>query len=316
MPRDAITLRQLEAFVALVDARHFRRAASRLEISQPTLTSRINGLERVLGRRLFERSHTGTLPTAFGRDLVTDARRVLDAHRTLVDRAKAGTDAPAGTYRLGVTPTVGPYLLPYILPDLHRRYATLKFVVREDAPRDLVHDLLAGRHDVALTPLPVEDSTRLTVTPLFEEPLLLVMAADHRLAKQARIRAEDLRGEPVLTLEEHHHFHRQVEDLCHHLGARLMRDYEGTSLDTLRHMVVMGLGVAFLPTLYVQSEIHQPEVLRVVQMEGRPIRRTYALVWRSTTAHPEMFAQLASDIRASVAQRLGTLVEPLESTEE
>jgi LysR family hydrogen peroxide-inducible transcriptional activator len=309
-------LRQIEAFLVLAEVPHFRRAAARLEISQPTLSSRIAGLERALGARLFERSPTGTLLTAAGRDLLPDARRVLEASRDLVDRARSIGTGPAGTYRLGVTPTLGPYLLPHVLPDLHRRYAGLKLFVREDAPRDLEHDLLAGEHDLLLTPMPVEETARLTVVPLFREPLLLTMAADHRLAKKRRVRPTDLRDEPVLTLEEHHHYHRQVERLARRMGARLLRDYEGTSLDTLRHMVVMGMGVAFLPALYVRSEIHQRDELCVTQVEGKAMERVHALAWRSSAAHPELFRRLSMDVRDGVRRKLAGTVHTVDDDED
>ncbi|RKY21265.1 MAG: hydrogen peroxide-inducible genes activator [Planctomycetota bacterium] len=312
MTASKVTIRQLEAFLTLAEVGHFRRAALRMGISQPTLTSQIAALERGLKVRLFERSPAGTLVSVKGRDLIQDARRVVEAHRALLDRASSSPEGPAGTYRLGITPTLGPYLLPHILPDLHRRYAGLKLFVREDAPRDLEHDLLAGAHDLALTPTPLEATGQLSVVPLFREPLLLVTSADHRLAHQRRVLPEDLAGEPVLTLQEHHHFHRQVEQLCHRLGARLLRDYEGTSLDTLRHMVVMGMGVAFLPALYVESEIHQPDVLHVTQIHGERIERIHALVWRNSVPHPELFRQLSADIRDTVRTRLAGLVETVD----
>jgi LysR family hydrogen peroxide-inducible transcriptional activator len=314
-PPQIPNLRQIEAFLELAEVPNFRRAAARLDISQPTLSSRIAGLEKALARRLFERSQSGTLLTAAGRELLPDARRVLEASRGLVARARSLGEGLAGTYRLGVTPTLGPYLLPHVLPDLHRRYAGLKLFVREDAPRDLELGLLAGEHDLLLTPMPVEETERLTVVPLFREPLLLAMAADHRLARSPRVRPTDLRGEPVLTLEEHHHYHRQVEGLARRMGARLLRDFEGTSLDTLRHMVVMGMGVAFLPALYVRSEIHQRNELRVTQVEGKAMERVHALAWRSSAAHPELFRRLSQDVRAGVQRKLSGTVHSVDDDE-
>ena len=306
----APSLRQLQYFIALAKAASFRRAAARLRISQPTLTSQVAALEARLAIRLFERSRTGSLLTPAGGALLPGARRVVEEFRGFVDHAESMSHGPAGTYRLGVTPTLGPYLLPYVLPEIHRRYGALKFYVREGAPRRLEDDLVAGEHDLILTPLPVEASD-LIVVPLFREPLRLVLSAEHPLARRTRIEPADLRGEPVLTLQEHHLFHRQIDQLCERLGARVLRDYEGTSLDTLRQMVVMGMGVAFLPALYVRSEIHQPEELRVASVAGETMERTHALVWRPSSPARPLFQRIGDDIRGLAAERLAEQVTPV-----
>ena len=199
------------------------------------------------------------------------------------------------------------------MPALHRRYTALKLSVREDAPRDLEVDLATGKHDLILTPLPIDDS-RLTVVPLFREPLKLILPADHRLAERTHINRRDLEGESILTIEEHHHFHRQIEQLCSRLGAQLRRDYEGTSLDTLRHMVVMGMGVAFLPNLYIRSEIHRPSELRVATLRGEVIERTHALAWRVSSPARPLFRQISDLIRTLVAQDLADVLHPTLAT--
>jgi LysR family hydrogen peroxide-inducible transcriptional activator len=310
MDRSLPTLRQLEYFVAVAEASSFRRAAERLQVSQPTLTNQILALEQTLGLSLFERSRAGTTRTAATRELLPGARRVLEASQALVDQAEALSRGPAGTYRLGVTPTLGPYLLPHILPTIHRRYAALKLYVREAAPRDLEAGLADGEHDLILTPLPIGEA-RLTVQPLFEEPLKLVLPADHRLAGKKRIGRKDLAGEAVLTIQEHHHFHRQIQQLCERLDARVLRDYEGTSLDTLRHMVTMGMGIAFLPALYVRSEIHRPRELRVTTVHGEPVHRTHALAWRSSSPTRQLFQEIANEIRTVAGRALSDDVRSL-----
>jgi LysR family hydrogen peroxide-inducible transcriptional activator len=297
------SLRQVEYFVAIAAASSFRRAAQQLSITQPTLTHQIAAFEEALGVQVFERSRSGTMLTAAGRELLPNARRVLEESNGLIDRARAVSRGPGGTYRLGVTPTLGPYLLPTILPGLHRRYGELKFYVREDAPRDLESGLAAGEYDLILTALPV-DEAGWVVAPLFHEPLKLVLSAEHPLADSAEIDRADLRGESVLTIESHHHFHRQIQDLCRRLGAQLLRDYEGTSLDTLRQMVVMGMGIAFLPALYVRSEIHRPSELTVGEVRDEVIERTHALVWRPSSPARRLFREIADEIRRTVEQEL------------
>lgn len=310
MDRGHPSVRQLECFVAVAEHSSYRRAAERLRASQPTLTNQIAALEAQMGVRLFERSRAGTVLTPIGRELLAGARRVLEEVRGLVAQAEAASRGPAGTYRLGVTPTLGPYFLPHVLPAIHKRYAALRLYVREGAPRVLEAGLASGDFDLILTALPVEEP-RFTVVPLFREPLKLVMPADHRLANRSRIDRRDLVGESVLTIEVHHHFHRQIADLCERLGAHVRRDYEGTSLDSLRQMVVMGMGIAFLPALYVRSEIHRPRELRVAAVHGEVIERTHALAWRETSPAGALFREIANELIAKAFRDFKDEVRPV-----
>ncbi|MFV1979349.1 MAG: hydrogen peroxide-inducible genes activator, partial [Myxococcota bacterium] len=287
------TIRQIRYFLAVADASSFRGAAARMRVSQPTVTQQVLALEEAFGIQLFERSRAGTKLSPAARELVPTARRVLEEFQGLCDQVESLARGPSGTYRLGVTPTLGPYLLPHILPEIHRRYSEIKLYVREDVPRNLEAGLAASDHDLILTALPV-DEDRLTVVPLLHEPLKLVMSAEHRLAKKRRIYRQDLAGESILTIEEHHHFHQQIQRLCDRLGAHALRDYEGTSLDTLRQMVVMGMGIAFLPALYVRSEIHRPSELRVTSVHDEDIHRTHVLAWRNSSPAHLLFEQLAN----------------------
>jgi len=300
---DRLTLRQIKYFTAVAEHGSFRRAADRLDVTQPTLTAQIAALEKTLETQLFERSRSGTWPSSAGRELLPSARRVLEEVRGFHDHATTLSSGMEGTYRLGVTPTLGPYLLPSILPEIHERYAGLKLYVREAAPVDLEEDLKNANHDVILTTEPVL-SHDFVITPLFREPLKLAMAREHRLARKARINRSDLVGEKVLTIGEHHLFHRQIADLCERLGADLQRDYEGTSLDTLRQMVVMGMGVAFLPALYVKSEIRDRDELRIADIEGAKVFRNHALVWRPASPARNLFRGLAEQIRNIVTTDL------------
>jgi len=307
MPQGKPSLRQLEYFLAVADCASFRRAAERLGISQPTLTAQISALEKLLGVRLFERSRSGTRLAPVGRELLANARRVIEEVDGFVEVADTVRNGPGGTYRLGVPPTLGPYLLPYLLPDLHRQYANLRLYVREDTQRDLETGLASGRHDLVLCPLPL-DSNEFVVKPLFREPVKLVVHEDHELARRERVAAADLENADILSIEEHHRFYRQVEQLCQRLGARLSRDYQGTSLDALRHMVVMGMGHAFLPALYVMSEIHDQSQLVVTEIEGEPVVRVHALVWRAASPSRAFFQRLAGDMQDILARRLPRVV--------
>src|SRR5690606_34306914 len=165
-----VSLRQLEYFVAVAQSRSFRRAAEKLGVSQPTLTAQIATLEQSIGARLFERGRSGTIQSPIGRELLRDARRVLEEFEGFIDRVHALTSGPGGTYRLGVARTVGPDLLPHILPAIHREYAAVMFHVREDMPGALEDGLVDGQYDLIIIPLPI-GSRQLAHVPLCREPL-------------------------------------------------------------------------------------------------------------------------------------------------
>ena len=304
---ERITLKQIRYFLAVAEAGSFRRAADVLGVTQPTLTAQVAVLEEILDTLVFERTRVGTQPTPTGRELIPRARAVLEQAEGFCDLASSITEGLGGTYRLGVTPTLGPYLLPHILPSIHSEYVNLKLYVREDAPSDLEQDVINAHHDLVMTTQPVM-SQELIVAPLFDEPLKLVIAKDHRLATKKRINSSDIFGEQVLTIGEHHLFHRQITDLCQRLGAVVRRDYEGTSLDTLRHMVVMGMGIAFLPALYVKSEIRDRDELRVADIHGVEERRSHVLAWRASSPARGLFKSLADKITAVAKEKLSDVL--------
>ena len=305
------TLKQLQYFIAVADCASFRGAADELRVSQPALTTQIAALEQCLDISLFERSRAGTLLSPEGRELLHRARQVVLAARGLKEQAAIVGKGHQTTYRLGVPPTLGPYLLPNVLPDLHARFKNLKLYVREAPPKALRHSLAAGDYDLAIVPLPLT-ADELSIEPLFTEPLKFVVPADHPLAGHNRISPAKLRGEKVLTLEHQHHFHHQVQEICQRLGADIQRDYEGTSLDTLRQMVVMGMGVAFLPGLYVHSEMHNPEALHVSELKGRPVLRQHGLVWRASAPGRSFYRELARAMREIIRSRLSNVVSTMD----
>ncbi|MBT5483314.1 MAG: hydrogen peroxide-inducible genes activator [Gammaproteobacteria bacterium] len=286
-----ISLKQLRYY--LVAAKHdsLRQAARELKISQPSLSAQLQKLEEVLAIELFERSRGGITLTPLGRDLLKQAQQAVNAAEVIIDAANFATKGPSGTFGLGASPTLGPYSLPWILPEVHKKYGGVKFFVREEVPDALAEGLYNGRYDLILTTLPLKEDG-ITVMPLFREPLYLVMNRQHPLAYNNSIRADQLAGLEILTLEEHHLLFRQVEDLCKQFKAEILRDYEGTSLDSIRQMVYMEMGVAFLPALYIRSEILDRDELSVVSITGEPIDRVHALVWRDTSPQRSFYREL------------------------
>jgi len=303
-----LTLRQLTYLVAIADERHFGRAANRVHVAQPTLSTQFAELERKLGTRLIERSRSGVTVTPLGRDIVDRARKVLADVQEIIDLAASEAQSFAGSLKLGVPPTLGPYLLPHVVPEMHARYPQLKLYVQEGTPRGIQDALAAGELDMVLTPMPI-DNRVLQVQSLFREQLRIVCAPDHRFASYDRVTLNDLQGEKVLTLESGHHLHDQVRGLCDSYGAELLYDYEGTSLDTLRHMVGMGVGISFFPELYILSEIRSDRELKVLQLEEAELSREMCMAWRANshvgTLGQEMrpLIQAAFEARYSAALR-------------
>ena len=300
------SLRQLEYLVALSQELHFRRAAERVQVTQPTLSAQLQELEKRLKAPLIERGVKGVMLTPLGVEVAARARNVLAQVQDIRDLASASQHGFDGTVRLGVPPTLGPYLLPHIVPHLHTTYPSMKLYVREERPGNAVTQLLAGSHDLTIVPRPVQNQD-VVVRPLFAEPLRLICAPDHPLVEREQVRLKDLAGEKVLAMEVGHHLHDRVSRLCEECGAELLRDYEGTSLDTLRHMVGMGVGLAFLPNLYIHSEIRNRNEVSVLNLTGPNLQREIALVWRSTAVHGELYGEMADLIRRVVGDELAML---------
>lgn len=296
------TIRQLSYLVALSDELHFRRAAERVNVTQPTLSMQIQELERRLGASLVERNQGKVMLTPLGGKIVERARYVLSEIQEIEDLAASAQHGLHGTVRLGVPPTLGAYLLPHIVPSLHTRHPDLKLYVKEGKPIDLQAQLQAGSLDLIISPLPISQSD-LVVERLFREPLRLVVANDHDLAIKQVVERSDLDGQNVLTIERGHHLYEQVRVLCEEFGATLLRDYEGTSLDTLRLMAGMGVGIAFLPALYIRSEISERDKLKVLEFSTSNLHRQIGLVWRQRSVHAEQFSEIAEMVRSTCAER-------------
>lgn len=291
-------LRQLEYLVAIADTHHFRRAAERVNTSQPTLSEQLKALEERLGVQLVERTRSQVLLTPIGSQVVEIARRMLSDANEIRALAQSGGKGLAGVLRLGLPSTIGPYLLPRVIPDLHASHPELKLYVREELPNRLPRGLQDGLHDVIITLLPVRGAD-LVSQPLFRETLYLAVASDHPMAEKRAARRDDLDGEDVLTLGPGHQLHDVVIALCEEFGAKLRYEYEGTSLDTLREMVAMGLGITFLPGLYVRSALVRDDTIKTLELEGRSIYRTLGIVWRKSSARQASYERLAQIIRDS-----------------
>ncbi|MGA1741748.1 MAG: LysR family transcriptional regulator [Pseudohongiellaceae bacterium] len=257
------SIRQLEYFVNIAMSSNFRKAAQKLNISQPTLTSQIATLEEALGVKLFERSRAGTLLSPAGRELLPLVRKLLEQFQQVMDQADSSNRELSGTFKIGVSPTIGPYLFSKVLIELHKRYPRLKLHVREGVPQELEQGLDNGDYDFILTMLPMHSSEN-RVRALFIEPIFIVLSQDHPLANKEILEGKDLYNQDVLTMDERHHLHRQIATLCERYTAHAQRKFASNSLNTLKQMVIMNMGIAFMPGLYINARITEDDKLKLL----------------------------------------------------
>jgi LysR family hydrogen peroxide-inducible transcriptional activator len=290
------SLQQLRYLAILSETLHFRRAAERANVTQPTLSAQLAALEDKLGVQLVERSRARVVMTPEGEEIATRARRVLAEVDEIVEIARRGQQALGGTIRVGVVQSLGSYFLPLVIPDLHTGYPDLRLYVREGLAADLMARLEQGSLDLLFLPLPVTGAD-LDMARLFREPLLATAANDHPIAALERVPRDRLAGERILTLETGHRLHDQVRRICAETGAEISLDYGATSLDTIRQMVAMGLGISLLPALYVRSEVRPNQLVTARPLAGPQPFRAVGMVWRGRAARSAEFRELAQAIR-------------------
>mgnify|MGYP000002843355 FL=1 len=286
------TLRQIEIFVRLAEMENMGEAAMALGLTQPALSQQLRALEGRLGLRLFERVPKGMQLTPSGRNILEPARAVLRANRDFRDTADHVAARLAGSIRFGVTPTIGPYLMPKVIKVLHRRHPDLRLFIREGIPALQQADLAAGELDMILSPMPVR-GRGLHVEPLFREPLRIVAPPDDPLLSLDTLTEADFSGRTFLTLDHRHHYHRQLTEICEQLGATILADYEGPSLDSLQQMAGSGVGLAMLPELYIRSEAGGLDVVRIAEPAGWAQYRSVAAAWRANAAFAGLYAEVA-----------------------
>lgn len=291
------TFRQLEYLVAVADLHHFGRAADTCHVSQPTLSQQLRALEERLGVTLIDRRVSGAELTPVGREITARARRLIVEVQDIRDLARRAGECLIGTLRFGVTPTLGPYLMPPIVAALHREQPDLRLHIREGIPDEQALALSRGALDMLLGPLPI-DGAELELMPLFRERLSIVASPDHPLAVRTDLTIADLHGAQVLSLDPSHHLHRQVAAICAEHGMSLLRDYEGTSLDSVHQMAASGVGLAVLPELYIRSAVGGRAGIDILNPRGWTFTRSIAAAWRSSAAYGQVYRTIAERIQA------------------
>ena len=298
-----MNLRDLKYLVALADLRHFGKAADACFVSQPTLSTPIRKLEDELGVVRVERAPRTVMLTAAGLDVVQRARRIVADVEQMREAARRSRDPESGTLRLGVFPTLGPYLLPHVVPTLRARFPQLELLLVEEKSDELLQRLREGKLDAALLALPLHDD-QLHAEFLFEEPFVLAAPQQHPLAGRSALDAAELSDETLLLLEDGHCLRDQALDVCRLSGAREKSGFRATSLETLRQMVAAGVGVTLLPALSVHEPIAQPANIRLVPFRGTAPSRRIALVWRKSSALDAFLHQLGDAIGGATRAQL------------
>ena len=296
----SMTLTEMRYISALDKTRHFGKAADLCHVSQPTLSVAIKKVEQQIGAPLFERGATEIRTTPLGEQIVDQIKRVLDEALRLEEIATQNRDPLKGPLRVGVIYTIAPYLLPSLIPVLHRLAPEMPLFLREDFTGNLLPALKDGELDVLVLALPV-DMPGVVTQKVYEEPFRVVVPASHAWAQRTSIKHDELAGEHLLLLGSGNCFRDQVLEACPrlHRSEGLSGSLEGSSLETIRHMVASGAGIAVMPSSAADPLVNrepmvkvlpfeEPETTKRIVTEGAgKIGRTVGLAWRATFPRPK-----------------------------
>jgi LysR family hydrogen peroxide-inducible transcriptional activator len=292
-----MNLRDLQYLVALAETRHFGHAALRCHVSQPTLSAQLRKLEEFLGVSLIERRPRRVGLTPAGEAVVERARRMLRDAEDIRALARASQDPLGGQLKLGLIPTLGPYLLPRIAPRIQKALPKLQLMLHEYQTAPLVDRVVAGDLDVAILALPA-DTKGLVTRSLFAEAFMIAMPENHRLAARKRLKIGDLAGEKLLLLEEGHCLRDQALEVCARAGTE-EQDFRATSLETLRQMVAAGLGITLLPRLAAEGPFASARGLVMRPFSPPAPSRVIGAAWRRSTSRGTAIAAICDIIGRS-----------------
>ena len=285
-----LTLRQLQYFVALAELRHFGKAAEKCCVTQPALSMQMKELEDALGMQLIERRRGALELTAEGREIAGRAHIVLNTVRDLQDYARHRSQTLVGDLRLGIIPSVAPYLLPKILPEVQARYPELQLKLHERLTQNLVAELIDGSLDAIILALPVPDS-RAEAVQLFDDRFLLARPRASPGAKKRRVSLAGLKNEKLLLLNDGHCLRDQALSYCHSIARDMLSEFGASSLSTIMKMVANGYGVTLLPEIAAASELADSRIELLHFAPPEP-KRTIGLAWRKTSTRKKDFVAL------------------------
>ncbi len=293
------SIRQLQYLLAVVELRHFGRAAERCFVTQSTLSTGIQELENLLGAKLLERTKRRVSPTPLGLELAERARRILELSAELVELAQSDKEPLVGPLKLGVIPTIGPFLLPRVLPGLRERFPRLELYLIEDQTARLMERLTSGELDTAVLALPF-DLGKLESKAFWDETFWVALPAGHPLATGdgRPIAAADLPADELLLLEEGHCFRDHALAACHRGELQRGGTFQGTSLYTLIEMVAGGQGITFLPEMAIGTTLTERSGIALRPLAESGPHRQIGLAWRSTYHRKHELELLGETLKA------------------
>jgi len=297
-----MNLKDLKYLVALADTGHFGKAAQRTFVSQPTLSAQLKKLEEFLGIKLVERQPKNVQLTEVGKQIVVRARRMLDEGDEIIALARSNADPFAGKLKMALIPTIGPYLLPRVMPRIRKAVPHLGLMLYEYQTEELLKRLRDGEIDLGVMALPVlQDGLESRL--LYEEPFTVALPNHHSLAAKATIRVQDLKGQTLLLLEDGHCLRDQALEVCSRVDVREAEDFRATSLETLRQMVVAGLGITLLPELAVESPFGSQRGLTIRQFSKPAPSRNVGAVWRKSSTRVAAIAAVCDAMDGVMAKK-------------
>jgi LysR family hydrogen peroxide-inducible transcriptional activator len=293
-----VNLKDLKYLVALADTGHFGKAAERTFVSQPTLSAQLKKLEEFLGVKLVERQPKNVQLTEVGKQVVVRARRMLDEGEEIIALARNNTDPFAGKLKVALIPTIGPYLLPRVMQKIRKALPHLGLMLYEHQTEPLLKRLRDGEIDLGIMALPISQEG-MDSRKLYDEMFTVALPNNHPLAAKSTIKIQDLKGQTLLLLEDGHCLRDQALEVCSRIEIREAEDFRATSLETLRQMVVAGLGITLLPETAVESPFGSQRGLTIRQFAKPAPTRTVGAVWRKSSTRSSAIAAVC-DVLADV----------------
>lgn len=294
-----MNLKDLKYLVTLADTGHFGRAAERTFVSQPTLSAQLKKLEEYLGVKLVERQPKNVQLTEVGQQIVARARRMLVEQDEIVALARNNADPLAGKLKVGLIPTIGPYLLPRVMPKIRKALPHLGLMLYEHQTEALLKRLRDGEIDLGVMALPVAQEG-LESRELYAEAFMVALPNHHPLTEKSAIKVADLKSQTLLLLEDGHCLREQALEVCSRVDIREPEDFRGTSLETLRQMVIAGLGVTLLPELAVESPFGSQRGLAIREFARPAPSRTVGAVWRKSSTRAAAISAVCDVLKHAV----------------
>jgi len=295
-----MNLKDLKYLVALADTGHFGKAAERTFVSQPTLSAQLKKLEDYLGVKLVERQPKNVQLTDVGKEVVVRARRMLSEGEEIVALARNNTNPLSGKLKVALIPTIGPYLLPRVMQKIRKALPELGLMLYEHQTENLLKRLRDGEFDVGIIALPVGEEG-LESRELYKEAFTVAVPTHHPLAEKSSIKVADLKGQTLLLLEDGHCLRDQALEVCSRVDVHELEDFRATSLETLRQMVVAGLGITLMPELAIDSPFGSQRGLTVRQFAKPAPTRTVGAVWRKSSTRAPAIAAMCDVIDGVMA---------------